>query len=172
MDDDAAVTDAVVDAALLSMAAEPSGLEARLDLELAPDRESYSLTVDGSGGHRVVDARAYLLVSDEPDWLVERAVEALQRGATDFLTKPADFDHLEEIVDRALEKRRLGRVNRALAEQVAEQGKIVLGTSSAMAWAALIRSKGSRVQSCPSTGTTSVWPLKPKLRAPLRWMNS
>jgi DNA-binding NtrC family response regulator len=63
---------------------------------------------------------------------VERAVEAMRLGAADFLTKPADFDHLQSVVERALEKRRLGRVNAAMAQQIADQGGLVEGRSPAM----------------------------------------
>jgi DNA-binding NtrC family response regulator len=45
---------------------------------------------------------------------VEAAVEAMKLGADDFMTKPADFDLLRRVVDRALDRRRLGRVSRAL----------------------------------------------------------
>ncbi len=40
---------------------------------------------------------------------VSQAVECLQEGADDFLTKPLDFDHLMLAVERALETRRLRR---------------------------------------------------------------
>ncbi len=63
---------------------------------------------------------------------VEAAVEALKLGATDFLTKPADFALLQAVVERALEKRRLQRVNRALAERLAPGDGFVAGDSSAM----------------------------------------
>ena len=38
---------------------------------------------------------------------LENAVEAVKRGAEEFLTKPADFDLLEKFIDRSLERRRL-----------------------------------------------------------------
>jgi DNA-binding NtrC family response regulator len=62
---------------------------------------------------------------------VAKAVEAMKRGADDFLTKPADFEILHKVIDRALEKRRLLRVNEALSEQAAGTG-IVSGRSEAM----------------------------------------
>jgi two-component system nitrogen regulation response regulator GlnG len=60
---------------------------------------------------------------------VERVVDAMKRGADDFLTKPADLSLLEKILDRALEKRRLQRVGRASAER---RDGLVLGPSKAM----------------------------------------
>ncbi len=49
---------------------------------------------------------------------VEKAVEAVKRGAADFLTKPADFDLLERVIERALERRRLTRVSAAVSGNV------------------------------------------------------
>jgi DNA-binding NtrC family response regulator len=42
---------------------------------------------------------------------VEKAVAAVQRGAVDFLTKPADLDLLARVIERALDRRRLSRVS-------------------------------------------------------------
>ena len=58
VDDDAAVTEASVDAVLSSVAADPRRLAAGLELELAPQREAYRLTVDGTGGRRILEAKA------------------------------------------------------------------------------------------------------------------
>ena len=63
---------------------------------------------------------------------VESAVEALKLGAADFLVKPADFEVLRAVVERALERRRLQRVNRALAEQLEAPGGFVAGDAPAM----------------------------------------
>jgi len=62
---------------------------------------------------------------------VAKAVEAMKCGADDFLTKPADFEILRKVIDRALEKRRLLRVNEALTEQ-AGAGGVVSGRSEVM----------------------------------------
>jgi DNA-binding NtrC family response regulator len=60
---------------------------------------------------------------------IEAAVKAVQMGAADFLLKPADFELLEAAVNRALTKRRLLRVNRALKERIGESTPSVLGVS-------------------------------------------
>jgi DNA-binding NtrC family response regulator len=60
---------------------------------------------------------------------VEKAVEAIKRGANDFLIKPADFALLQRVVERALDRRRLRRVNQALADQATRP---ILGPSAAM----------------------------------------
>lgn len=51
------------------------------------------------------------------DGSVNRAVEALKLGASDFLTKPADFDLLSQVTTRALDRRRLQMSRDALAAQ-------------------------------------------------------
>ena len=60
---------------------------------------------------------------------VENAVEAVKRGAEDFLTKPADFDLLKRIVERSLERRQLARLT---ATMPAPDDKAVIGPSPAM----------------------------------------
>ena len=49
------------------------------------------------------------------DGSVTAAVEAMKRGAADFLTKPADFELLRRVLDRALEHRNLSRVTETMA---------------------------------------------------------
>ena len=63
---------------------------------------------------------------------VEAAVEAMRLGATDFVQKPADFELLRRAVDRAVEKRRLEHVNRALTDRIAETSAFVVGDSPSM----------------------------------------
>ena len=49
---------------------------------------------------------------------VASAVDAMKRGAADYLGKPVDLDQLEVLVTRTLERRALVSENRALREQV------------------------------------------------------
>ncbi len=49
---------------------------------------------------------------------IELAVEAMRRGAYDFMTKPINLDRLELVLKRALESRALETENRALREQL------------------------------------------------------
>ena len=49
---------------------------------------------------------------------VETAVDALKKGAYDYLTKPLDFDKLRVTVERAMEHLRLKAENRQLRERI------------------------------------------------------
>jgi DNA-binding NtrC family response regulator len=51
---------------------------------------------------------------------IETAVEAMKRGAFDFLQKPFDIDHLQMLVVRALENQRLVAENLLLREELAQ----------------------------------------------------
>jgi DNA-binding NtrC family response regulator len=65
---------------------------------------------------------------------IETAVEAMKKGAYDFLTKPIDKDLLKLTVDRALQRRKLERENRVLRGMVEqEQGiEAIVGSSESM----------------------------------------
>jgi DNA-binding NtrC family response regulator len=52
---------------------------------------------------------------------VDVAVEAMKRGAYDFVTKPLNLDKVELLIARAVQSRRLEQENRALREQVDER---------------------------------------------------
>jgi two-component system NtrC family response regulator len=63
---------------------------------------------------------------------VASAVDAMKRGASDYLTKPVDLDELEVVVDRALERRALQSENRELRRALeARHGLKGLQTSNA-----------------------------------------
>ena len=52
---------------------------------------------------------------------VDSAVEAMKRGAYDFVTKPLNLDKVELLIARALQSRKLEQENRTLREQVDER---------------------------------------------------
>src|SRR5213596_1315959 len=52
---------------------------------------------------------------------VDVAVEAMKRGAYDFVTKPLNLDKVEMLIARAVRGRKLEQENRALREQVDER---------------------------------------------------
>jgi DNA-binding NtrC family response regulator len=60
---------------------------------------------------------------------VDKVVRALKEGAADFLTKPADFDLLEQVVEKAVERRKVRLSLNALAER---SGVQVLAAAPAM----------------------------------------
>jgi DNA-binding NtrC family response regulator len=63
---------------------------------------------------------------------IEKAVEAMRYGATDFITKPFDADHLAFAVGRALNEERLGRKVEVLSQQANERHHLIPGNSAAM----------------------------------------
>ena len=63
---------------------------------------------------------------------VTMAVDALHRGAENFLTKPVDLSHLAAASERALEKAALRRMNRYLAERRGAEANLIFGSSGAM----------------------------------------
>jgi two-component system response regulator HydG len=65
---------------------------------------------------------------------VESAVEALKKGAYDYLTKPLDFDELQIIIERAMEHRQLREENRLLRENLGVRfdRQNIIGRSDAM----------------------------------------
>ncbi len=65
---------------------------------------------------------------------IENAVDAMQRGAFHYLTKPVDKELLKLTIERALERRNLVRENRALRSQVIEEQGMgaIIGSSPKM----------------------------------------
>jgi DNA-binding NtrC family response regulator len=65
---------------------------------------------------------------------IQDAVEAMKHGALDFLAKPVDPDHLQLLVSRALEQRRLLTDYRLLKEEAAARrgGQNIIGDSQAL----------------------------------------
>jgi two-component system response regulator PilR (NtrC family) len=64
---------------------------------------------------------------------VDTAIEAMKRGAYDFVTKPFATNELRELVQKALEKRAIVAENERLrAQLVRERGRELLGASEAM----------------------------------------
>jgi two-component system NtrC family response regulator len=69
---------------------------------------------------------------------VASAVDAMKRGAADYLTKPVDLDELEVLVARTLERRALESENRELREALASRYRLEgLQTSNARMDAAI-----------------------------------
>ena len=81
---------------------------------------------------------------------VESAVEAMKRGAYDFLTKPFPLGELEVLVQKAYERHQLQKENSQLnaALKRSEPTFEIIGKSAAMAE---VRSEE------PSSTTTTIW---------------
>ena len=79
---------------------------------------------------------------------VENAVEAMKKGAVDFLPKPFSLDHLAVVVEKALEVRKLRDENRELREALGQkyQFQNIIGHSPAMQeiFATITRVAGTR----------------------------
>lgn len=63
---------------------------------------------------------------------VPMAVDALHKGAENFLTKPVDLSHLSAAAERALEKAQLRRLSRWLTAKREQGDGFVFGSSPAM----------------------------------------
>jgi len=65
---------------------------------------------------------------------VDIAVEAMKRGAYDFVTKPLNLDKVEMLVARALQSRKLEQENQTLRQQVDERYGLenIIGESAAL----------------------------------------
>src|SRR5207247_6608279 len=65
---------------------------------------------------------------------VDTAVEAMKRGAYDFVTKPLNLDKVEMLIARALKGRNLEQENRTLRQQVDERHGLenIIGESPAL----------------------------------------
>lgn len=84
---------------------------------------------------------------------VETAVEALKKGAYDYLTKPLDFDKLRATLERASEHRRLCEENRLLRARIDarfDPGRII-GRSASM-----VRLLETVAQVAPSEATVLI----------------
>src|SRR5580704_7536762 len=79
---------------------------------------------------------------------VENAVEAMKKGAVDFLPKPFSLDHLGVVVNKALEVRKLRDENRELRAALGEkyQFENIIGHSQVMQdiFATIMRVAGTR----------------------------
>lgn len=65
---------------------------------------------------------------------VESAVDAMKKGAFDYVTKPVDIDELQLTISRALNFRALGKENQSLKEKLEDRHQFssIIGKSPAM----------------------------------------
>jgi DNA-binding NtrC family response regulator len=74
---------------------------------------------------------------------VERAVEAMQAGAYDFITRPFKPEHIALVVGKALERQRLKRGVEVLAEELGERYRLIVGDSATMKQAVALARKAA-----------------------------
>jgi DNA-binding NtrC family response regulator len=95
------------------------------------------LVLPGLDGMAVLE----VLRREEPDIVVivitahgtiARAVEAMKKGAYDFVTKPIDGRHLEIVLAKALERQALRDQNALLATEVSDRYATLVGDSTSM----------------------------------------
>ena len=84
------------------------------------------LRLGGEDGMKLIDralkmSHAPICVMMTAYGSVDVAVEAMKRGAYDFVTKPLNLDNAELLIARALQSRRLEQENRTLRQQVDER---------------------------------------------------
>jgi DNA-binding NtrC family response regulator len=109
----------------------------RLAREEPPAIVLLDLVLPGLDGMAVLDA----IRRDTPDAIVvvitghgtiARAVEAMKKGAHDFVTKPVDARHLEIVLEKALERQALRDAHALLASEVADRYAAIVGDGPAM----------------------------------------
>ena len=131
-----------------------SGPEAlQLVREEAPGVVLLDLVLPGMDGLAVLEA----IRREDPETAVimltahgtvARAVEAMKKGAYDFLTKPFDPRHLEIVVGKALERQSLREENRLLASELSDRYGTLIAESPRMA---AVLEVTRRVAPTPST---------------------
>jgi DNA-binding NtrC family response regulator len=111
----------------------------RLRAEGAPDLVVSDIRMGEVGGLEVTEAFRRE-APDTPVILVtafgnvDGAVEAIRRGAFDYVSKPYDVDAVQLTAERALERRRLAAENRALRRELREKYRLenAVGRSEGM----------------------------------------
>ncbi len=102
--------------------------------KFAPDVALLDLRMPGMGGielmellHKIDEDLLVIMLTGHGS--VPEAVQAIRLGAYDFLTKPAPLDQIEQVLERACQRRQLGTQVRGLQRLAEErQGSYVSGT--------------------------------------------
>src|SRR5260370_15108116 len=84
------------------------------------------LRLGGEDGMQLIDRalkmpRAPICIMMTAYGSIDVAVEAMKRGAYDFVTKPLNLDKVELLIARAVQGRKIEQENRALRQQVDER---------------------------------------------------
>ncbi len=81
---------------------------------------------------------------------IEQAVEAIKTGASDFLSKPVDLDHLLIVIERAIKRRRMLTENILLKEELSER----LGFPKIIGESKVMKDTVESVKRAAGTGAT------------------
>ncbi len=109
----------------------------RLVREEAPAIVLLDLVLPGMDGMAVLDA----IRREDPEiaiivitayGTIARAVEAMKKGAYDFVTKPFDPKHLEIVLGKALERQALRDANALLSSEIGDRYAAIVGESPGM----------------------------------------
>ncbi len=76
------------------------------------------------------DGGVVIMITGHGD--VAMAVDAMQKGAENFLTKPVDLTHLAIVAEKAFDVVRVRRLNQYLSERTCTSARTLLGGSAAM----------------------------------------
>jgi DNA-binding NtrC family response regulator len=141
VDDDADLCETLsdrLDALGLQVAVAATGPEALRQIrEDPPAIVLLDLVLPGMDGMVVLDT----IRREEPDVVVivitahgtiARAVDAMKKGAYDFVTKPFDLKHLEIVMGKALERQALRDANALLSSEVGDRYGAIVGDSPVM----------------------------------------
>src|SRR5438105_1361814 len=123
----------------MRMAPPAAGADGTFPSEFAFDVVITDLRMPGIDGTKVIEAA----VERYPGIVgivitgygtVKDAVDAIKRGAADFIAKPFQFDELMHVLRKALEQRRLAQENAYLRSQLEQRNRVggILGKSRPM----------------------------------------
>lgn len=116
------------EAALHALQTQPGFDVALLDLNLGcSDTDGIALL---HGIHQVEPRLPVIMLTGSGS--IERAIEAMKAGASDYLLKGADYDDLDLRVTEAIYREQIERENRILRRQVGEASGEMIGDSPAM----------------------------------------
>jgi two-component system response regulator PilR (NtrC family) len=133
-----------------------SGEEAlELMSQFAFDAVISDLRLPGLDGREVIDAAlqrypGIIAIAVTGYGTVKDAVEVIKRGATDFVTKPFQFDELMHVLQTALEQRRLKNENAYLRQQLDER----YGVASMIGRSPRMRALFQLIETVAPTSTT------------------
>ena len=99
---------------------------------LFPQKNSPNSTKERLAPHQSKELSDLPIIVMTANATIENAVEAMKTGAYDFLTKPIDFDHLEIVIKKALEREVLKQQVTSLRTEVESRYNQIVGQSASI----------------------------------------